>query len=323
VRAAAIAYAVTVALSVPAAAQPLSEADAVALLRRNHIDGAKVGAAATLDAAIAALGDPWTRRYDATHAAAFIAEVTGAAKEGIGLPELLSVDLDRADGRTAIVITPLRGSPAARAGLRPGDRLVAVGGRPAGELGWAQLMDGLRAPTVRLRVARAGRERDVVLRPARLATATVRFARGRLAIDRFTASTPDEVRAALASAPPGPIVVDLRGNGGGDVAACLAVAGLLAGPIEVGRIDGPGTVLRAEGEAPGRKLLAVEVDEGTASAAELLASGLRAAGVAVRGKPTARKCLVHNGAPLEGGGLLLYTSGRIAGICEGGVLTSR
>ena len=321
--------ALVLAASPAGAQQPLTDEAAVALLRRNHEAGPRIPAGVGLDAAIAALGDPWTRRYDAAAAAAFIAEVSGAADSGVGLPELLSVDLD-ADGRTPIIVAPVPGSPAARAGLRPRDRIVSVGGVAARELGWTGLMTRLRAPEVRLRVERGGRMREVVLRrePIDPGAATVRAGKHgsalHLEILRFTGKTPGEVRAALEQHPEPKVIVDLRGNPGGDLTACQAVAGLLAGPVELGRMGA--SRLAATGQALGERALAVLVDEGTASAAELLAAGLHdAAGAPIVGRPTMKKCLVHNGEPLAGGGLLLYTSGRIsttggASLCDRGVV---
>src|SRR6185436_658543 len=100
--------------------QLLAGAEAVALLRREHVDGAKIPeGVADLDAALRALGDPWTRRMDAAAAADFLADVSeGGTAVGIGLTELLSIDL-ALDGKTPIVVAPVPGSPAARAELRP------------------------------------------------------------------------------------------------------------------------------------------------------------------------------------------------------------
>lgn len=87
--------------------------------------------------------------------------------------------------------------------------------------------------------------------------------------------------------------------------------------------------LRSTGDGSGRSLVEVDVDEGTASAAEILALGLRAAARArIVGPTTAGKCLVHGDAPLAGGGLLLYTMGRItplddAPLCGRGIGANR
>src|SRR5262249_25523534 len=139
---------------------------------------------------------------------------------------------------------------------------------------------GTRVP---LTVERDGHRRDVELarepRPAGSATVVARVEGPalRLAIGRFAAGTPGEVRAALAASPTLPVIVDLRGNPGGDLAASLAVAGLLAGPGDVAHMHTARDVqtLRSTGDGSGgRRLVEVDVDEGTASAAEILALGL-------------------------------------------------
>ena len=64
----------------------------------------------------------------------------------------------------------LPGTPAAEAGLRQGDEIVAVGGRPAADMRLAGLREHLRRPglTIQLRVRRGAEELDVELKTRRL-----------------------------------------------------------------------------------------------------------------------------------------------------------
>jgi carboxyl-terminal processing protease len=99
-------------------------------------------------------------------------------------------------------------------------------------------------------------------------------------------------------------------------AAPREVASLFLGDALVGRIVGrkePAIELRAGGAAASvRWPLVVLVDEGTASAAELLAGALEANGRAVlMGARTFGKGRVHAPFPLKDGSLLLLTVGRI------------
>src|SRR3954467_11678911 len=94
-----------------------AEDGAVATLRREHVDAAKLAAlpaSATLDEVIAALADPWTRRLAPAAARAFVADVSEQTTVGVGLPELLAIDLDPS-GRYPMVVTPPPGSRAAPA----------------------------------------------------------------------------------------------------------------------------------------------------------------------------------------------------------------
>jgi carboxyl-terminal processing protease len=78
------------------------------------------------------------------------------------------------------------------------------------------------------------------------------------------------------------LVIDLRGNPGGDAAAAITLAGdfLDSGSVVAVLTDGDGdeTVYRARGPRPRMFPLTILVDRGTASAAELFAGSLQAYG---------------------------------------------
>lgn len=102
------------------------------------------------------------------------------------------------------------------------------------------------------------------------------------------------------------LVLDLRGNPGGELEACVALAGdFLADGSEIVTLtdaDGDATVRRARGAPLYRFPLALLIDAGTASAAELFAGALKAHGRAVivgetsHGKGTAQRLLAPTDA---------------------------
>jgi carboxyl-terminal processing protease len=306
---------------------------AAAELRRRHVDRERIlglASDAPLESIVAALGDPWTRIMNRQDAKAFLRDVTGQVKKGLGLPELLSLDIDPPTGLPQVV-TPVVGSPAARAGLRPRDRIEAIDGTATKDLQWAEVMHRLRpAPgtPVRLRILRGAERVDVTLRSASfdeppVVRATMAGHALHLAISSLTAGTPDAVASELRRHPAAEVVVDLRNNPGGDLMAALRVAGLFVGPRDVAREQtASGTqTLRATGQRIGHPRLSVVVNEGTASAAELVATALQVAGARVTGAPTIGKCLVHSYFQMEDGALL-YTVARLASLdgrslCEG------
>ncbi|POX49401.1 peptidase S41 [Streptomyces sp. Ru71] len=200
------------------------------------------------------------------------------------------------DGR--IEVTRVSGgSPAAEAGLRPGDRLRSVDGhkvdgRPVTDVVSLLRGDATDAPagtTVTLGVERGTRAWTLTLRRARLSTdsVTVRTLPGGVTVIRITAFTKgvgDKVRGAVRRAPADAgVVLDLRGNSGGLVTEAVDTASVFldGGLVATYDVDGAQRALHA---APGgdttRPLVAV-VDGGTMSAAELLTGALKDRGRAV------------------------------------------
>jgi carboxyl-terminal processing protease len=303
-------------------------AQAREVLASQHPDGARVAAMALpgasrpgrIEALLAALGDPSTRLLSPEAWTAFLADVSDQPTVGVGLRELLDLDLGR-DGRL-VVITTLPGGPAARAGLAPGDVLEMVNGQPVRTLGEA--MARLRGPEgseVGLGVRRAGEARTETLRREALPAPGSHVRAGRLeggalhlVLDGFSADTAPAVERALEAVGDGPVVLDLRNNPGGALDAALAVAGLFLGEREVirtvGKLDAP--VLRSAGLSRVRGKVLVLTNAGTASAAELLAAALRDSGRArLVGESTAGKALVHVPAKLDDGSVLLISVGRL------------
>jgi carboxyl-terminal processing protease len=247
----------------------------------------------------------------------------------------LSIDIDARSG-VPVIVTPLPGSPAAQAGLLPGDRVTAIDGKPTGRIPFGEVMRKLRGPAgteVKLGVQRGAAAREVTLRrtglPAQGSGVDAGSIEGvlHLRIQRFGETTPGAVAAALARFPRIPVVLDLRGDPGGILDSALQVAGLFVGRVEVAAMQRSQGIRKLSGarDGLGKRRVAILVDEGTASAAELLAAALSSVSRAkVIGAPTVGKCLVHSVAQLEEGGLLLFTVGRLrtlAGrsLCEGGV----
>jgi len=225
----------------------------------------------------------------------------------------------------------LPGSAAERAGLRAGDLLVRIDGTPAGAANLEAALEALRGPagsTVRLTVQRAaGVAREYVLQRAEVAVVSVAAETlapgyGYLRISEFTNSTPGEVSAAIgrlrAANPPRlhGLVLDLRSNPGGVLESAGAVADEF---LE------QGTIVSAEGRTPESRFrlsatpgdlaagvpMAVLVNGGSASAAEILAAALRQNGRAtLLGRRTYGKGTVQTIIPLADGEALKLTTSR-------------
>lgn len=211
----------------------------------------------------------------------------------------VGITLDFVNGRPVVRNLIGRG-PAERAGLKPGDVLLAIDGEPVAALPEPDVRDRLRGPTgtmVSLTVERDGApQRRLSVRRERVVpnTVTVSIADGVavLKLERFNAATAANLRDALAvvsRAPAGSVtgvVLDLRGNPGGLLDQAVAVADLF---ITSGRIittEGrhPDSRQRwdaADDDAADGLPLAVLVDGRSASSAEVVAAALQDSGRAV------------------------------------------
>ena len=285
------------------------------------------------------LGNPSTRFLTPAQGAAFFAEIGGDLGSGVGLMELLSVDIDEINGGI-VVVTPVERTPAAQAGLRTGDRIVMVDGLSVAELDLASLMSGLRGPpgsAVEMTVQRGDESRSVSITRERLApvdavTARVLTVEGTrvayLGLSLFTAAASEDLRAEIArmqAESPEAFVLDLRNNPGGSLAALRTIAGAFLGEAPLARVAERGGVrtLTAEGDRLIDKPLVVLINEGTASASEILASALRQNERArLVGAHSFGKGLAHGYAALADGSGVLYTAGRIETLAGQDILTA-
>jgi carboxyl-terminal processing protease len=225
----------------------------------------------------------------------------------------------------ALRVTSLEpNSPAARAGLQPGDRLVAVAGTPVGGRSVAEVVTGLRGnpgTDVTVEVRRAGTTFTTVLRRTTITdddvTATM-LSPGieTLRISAFTRGVGRWVRSQVRLAQQRHLqglVLDLREDPGGllDEAVETASAFLSHGKVVsyVQRGSKP-KVLSALGAGDTTTPLVVLVDGGTASAAEIVAGALQDRGRAVVvGSQTFGKGSVQAPSQLSDGSAIELTVG--------------
>jgi carboxyl-terminal processing protease len=284
---------------------------------------------APVSALLARTVDRATRLLSADEAKALFADVLGQDGTGLGLPELLSVDLDERTGQLTVV-TPLPDSPAARADLRPGDVLLRIGQEETAALSLseaARRLRGAATSSVQLTVQRGrGAPRTLQLvREVAAPTPAVQLRvlerpeglTGYLRLTHFPEQAAAELALALQTLQQREVrraVLDLRHNPGGSVEAAGACAGLLAGPLLVAQLPGAPTdsaTVTSADTARYDGALVVLVNEGTASAAEMLAGALQAKGRAkLVGTRTFGKGLVHLPLPLSSGETLLVSIAR-------------
>jgi carboxyl-terminal processing protease len=276
---------------------------------------------AAVDGLVASL-DPHSSFLDAAEYEAMRVNTAGHY-QGVGL------EVTEQDGR-AVVVSPIEGSPAERAGIRPGDVLLEVDGEAveAGRLEAAiDRMRGIVGSTVRLGVGRAGEpeplqfeiERsDVHVRTARAEALPGRY--GYLRISSFNDTTPQELRQEVdtlqGAAPLRGLVLDLRDNPGGVLESAVDVADEFLESGVIVRAEGRTAESRfemraTEGDLLRQAPLVVLVDRGSASGAEIVAAALRDHGRAtLMGERTFGKGSVQTVMPLRDGQALKLTTSR-------------
>ncbi len=205
----------------------------------------------------------------------------------------LGVELKSApDGLLVVHVIP--NSPAERAGIRAGDRLIGVGGRSIGGLSVdeaAHLLQGPEGSLVTLAVARGpGAARAVTVRrehvevPSIEEAAIVDPAAGvaRVKISSFQKTTAADLDAALRrldAAGMRALVIDLRGNPGGLLSAAVDVADLFLdrGLVVATRGRSPEEDFNYTAARSGtwRMPLVVMIDGDSASSSEILAGAIR------------------------------------------------
>jgi len=228
----------------------------------------------------------------------------------------------------------VRGSPADVAGLQPDDSVVAIDGEVTAEVGhekrdagtWENRLRGASGTRVTLSIQRTGwREpRPFTLVRAQVKQPTVHHEVidkriGYLAITRFSEATGPDVLAALTKLRQqgalDVLVLDLRNDPGGLVDQSIAVADqfLDSGTIVTirGRHGSVETQVAHKGGVAVTVPVIALVDQGTASAAEILAAALRDHGRAkLVGAPTYGKGTVQTFYDLDDGSGLKLTTAR-------------
>ena len=226
-----------------------------------------------------------------------------------------------------IVIAPFVGTPAYRAGIHPGDIIIAVDGKPTDSMGTTDVADLLKGPkgtTVKITILREGAQkpleftvvRDEIPRYSVDLHFLIRPGIGYMHISGFQETTEQEVSDALDQfGDLKGLVLDLRQDPGGLLSEAVGVADkfLHKGAVIVshhGR-SSPEKIYRATHGNGGKDYpIVVLVNRGTASAAEILAGAIQDhdRGLII-GETTFGKGLVQTVYPLsENTGLALTTA---------------
>ena len=264
--------------------------------------------------------DPHSTYFDREDAEAFDEQATGAY-DGVGVELLQQPD------NTLRVIAPIDDTPAARAGIKAGDVIVAINGKPITAEDGMEPLRGEPGSKLTLTILREGKPKpfDVSLTRETIRVASVRSRMlepgyGYVRISSFQADTGADFQRHLeklqAAGKLQGLVLDLRSNPGGLLTSAVQVADDLLDKGNIVTTRGRIAISDAKFDAtPGDRLqgapLIVLVDAGSASASEVLAGALRDNNRArVIGSRTFGKGSVQTVLPLDNGDSVKLTTAR-------------
>jgi len=269
---------------------------------------------------LASLDDPYTRFLDPREFKEMQIDTSGELS-GVGIQ--LSLDKDT---KELVVVSPIEGSPASRAGVQPKDVIVSIDGKSTKGMTTedaVKLIRGQAGTSVKLQLRRSGKVMDTALTRERIELHAVdsrvnpgpngtRI--GYIRLKQFNANAAKDMAAALKELEGKDVqgyVLDLRSNPGGLLMASIAIArqwldeGVI---VSTKTRDGIQDIKRANGRAITKRPLVVLVNEGSASASEILSGALQDNHRAVLvGEKTFGKGLVQSVRSLSDGSGMTVT----------------
>lgn len=243
-----------------------------------------------IEGLVASYGDPYTTFFPPKESKAFEEEVRGDF-EGVGM-EIGIKD------KVLTVIAPLKNTPAEHAGLRPGDQILKIGKTYTAGMTVEEAVAHIRGPkgtTVVLTIKRNGGAEEVSVVRDRIEIPTIDtklrddgvFV---ISLYNFSANSPDFFRGALREfilSGSDKLVLDLRNNPGGYLEAATDMASFFLPTGKVIVSEDSGVKARQKNErSKGYDVfnenlkMVILLNEGSASASEILAGALHEHGIA-------------------------------------------
>lgn len=222
------------------------------------------------------------------------------------------------DYKSTVVMEVYEGSPAAKAGLQPGDILLKVNGENVFGMSTAKIASLVRGSegtpvVVEIKAARFQKPKSITIVRETVVIQSLDYKELNkglvyIKIKSFRSETVDRFLEALQRSCDKKVVMDLRNNGGGSLDAVNRMVGFLIGSGKVliskkGRSDSSELLTPPESDIltchPSKIVLLV--NNNSASASEIMAGDLKYYGVATLvGVRTLGKATVQNYLPLDG-----------------------
>jgi carboxyl-terminal processing protease len=275
------------------------------------IDGALKGL-------VESLGDPYSTFLPNESTSAFTQDLEGQF-EGIGA----HVARDEITGEISIV-APLRGSPAEKAGIQPGDAIITVDGTPVTGLSLGEAVNLIKGPKgtmVNLGLRRNGNLLEVRVMRAKIEIHSVEVSYENniaiITLSQFGSTTPAEFAAVVEeinTKKPKGVILDLRNNPGGLLTVAVEVLSYFLPDESVAlkarfRDSNRDVIYRTSGTpALAAYPLVTLVNHGSASASEIVAGALADYGIGtIMGETTYGKGTVQELSFFQNGTALKLT----------------
>lgn len=277
------------------------------------IDGAINGMLDSLD-------DPYSDYMDQKEAKSFHESVS-ASFEGIG------AEIREEDG-SIMIVSPIKGSPAEKAGIKPNDKVLSVDGKSVQGMGSSEavmLIRGEKGTKVKLKIQRAGTSKPIEMTivrdeiPVETVYATMDDHKvAHIQITSFSDHTAEELKKAIKdmeSQGMTSMILDLRQNPGGLLDQAVEITSMFVPEGEV--------LFQVEDHTGKRKKfvsdskpkfdlpVAVLVDKGSASASEIFAAAMKeSAGIPIIGEKTFGKGTVQTSDEFKDGSNMKFTTAK-------------
>lgn len=231
-------------------------------------------------------GDPYTVYMPPEEAKVFEDDISGNF-EGVGMEIGIKDDV-------LTVIAPLKGTPAERAGILAGDGILTINDTPTDGLATDEAVKLIRGPKgseVRFKLLRGGEVIEKAVIRDTIEVPTIEHSLDKdsgvytISFYSFTGNSAQLFAKAMASfksSGSNKLIIDLRGNPGGYLEAAVAIAGhfLPEGSVVVtedytGKRENVVHRSPAKADLPKNTRIVILINQGSASASEILAGALQ------------------------------------------------
>lgn len=264
-----------------------------------------------------ALGDPYTDYMSSDESKSF-QNTINSSFEGIG------AEIEEKDGHI-VIVSPIKGSPAEKAGLKPNDIILSVNGKSLQGMNSTQavnLIRGKKGTKVELTLQRPGMESQMKVSIVRdqipintVYGEMVGNGIARVQITSFSTNTTNELKSTLSDLQKKGmkgLVLDLRQNPGGLLDQAINISSLFVpkGKVLFKVEDRSGKIKEYTSQNQGTPTtpLVVLIDSGSASASEIVSAAVNeSAGVPLVGEKSFGKGTVQTTEVYSDGSNLKYT----------------